>query len=615
MSYFIENLEVIKDIDKELYDGILALDNVVDNIQTIDSKVAKDGSKYLEIYIGDKAVAMNSTYKPEVEADKYAQRFEMYKNESQIFVFGFGNGVFPRSILKNNQENNKYFFYEPNVEVFFHILKNYDIRDILNDKNVVLFVEGLNTEKMQIYVTSCVTYKNFEKFYVENLPKYKEIYEGVFFAATSMCQNIRNYAQADFNTRKLYSQKTVSNYVANLKYIFDANVIEDYRESIPCDIPVFIVGAGPSLAKNIKLLKEVKNHGIIIAAEAALKILLAADIMPDLVITADTHKALYWITDVTKGEIPFLIDSGANSDFLNLLHNPKIIYATTMCNYYKNLFGLSNRKLATLQSGGSVTTLAFCLACHLNMETIIFVGQDLAMTGFQEYAGWEDLRTRGFQRELIAVKGNIEETVFTTDDYKLYIEWFNMFIADVCKSNVINATEGGAYIEGTQVMTLREVVDKFCKQEFYVERMLNEIESSFNVEEKIRVYKKILATRQECKAVKQKINDAIEDLDNALRLLQRGGWPEKEINKVEKSVDKVNQFLNQSEIMEFLQIRTVGEEKELVTYLENKSEDVYGETINLYHRTKNYMENLLSANEELYLMFSSLIDEIRDRFE
>ena len=124
-----------------------------------------------------------------------------------------------------------------------------------------------------------------------------------------------------------------------------------------------------------------------------------------------------------------------------------------------------------------------------------------------------------------------------------------------------------------------------------------------------------MATRQECKAVKQKINDAIEDLDNALRLLQRGGWPEKEINKVEKSVDKVNQFLNQSEIMEFLQIRTVGEEKELVTYLENKSEDVYGETINLYHRTKNYMENLLSANEELYLMFSSLIDEIRDRFE
>ena len=97
--------------------------------------------------------------------------------------------------------------------------------------------------------------------------------------------------------------------------------------------------------------------------------------------------------------------------------------------------------------------------------------------------------------------------------------------------------------------------------------------------------------------------------------MQRGGWPEKEINKVEKSVDKVNQFLNQSEIMEFLQIRTVGEEKELVTYLENKSEDVYGETINLYHRTKNYMENLLSANEELYLMFSSLIDEIRDRFE
>ena len=59
----------------------------------------------------------------------------------------------------------------------------------------------------------------------------------------------------------------------------------------------------------------------------------------------------------------------------------------------------------------------------------------------------------------------------------------------------------------------------------------------------------------------------------------------------------------------------MGEEKELVTYLENKSEDVYGETINLYHRTKNYMENLLSANEELYLMFSSLIDEIRDRFE
>ena len=48
------------------------------------------------------------------------------------------------------------------------------------------------------------------------------------------------------------------------------------------------------------------------------------------------------------------------------------------------------------------------------------------------------------------------------------------------KMEVINATEAGAKIEGTKIMTLQEAVDTYCQKEYSVANIFEEVEPIFS---------------------------------------------------------------------------------------------------------------------------------------
>ena len=56
--------------------------------------------------------------------------------------------------------------------------------------------------------------------------------------------------------------------------------------------PIIIVSAGPSLNKNIKVLKEAKDRAVIIAVSTALKALLSENIIPDIVTIIDADEKM-----------------------------------------------------------------------------------------------------------------------------------------------------------------------------------------------------------------------------------------------------------------------------------------------------------------------------------
>lgn len=79
----------------------------------------------------------------------------------------------------------------------------------------------------------------------------------------------------------------------------------------------------------------------------------------------------------------------------------------------------------------------------------------------------------------IMVPGNIEKEVPTRGDFKMYLEWYNQYIKD-CKEyrkqfKVINATEGGAKIDGTEVMTLKDAIDRECKKEIDIQECFEKL--------------------------------------------------------------------------------------------------------------------------------------------
>ena len=56
------------------------------------------------------------------------------------------------------------------------------------------------------------------------------------------------------------------------------------------EIPAIIVGAGPSLDKNINLLGRAQGHSMILASDAALKPLLLQGVTPSIVVNLDPQE-------------------------------------------------------------------------------------------------------------------------------------------------------------------------------------------------------------------------------------------------------------------------------------------------------------------------------------
>jgi hypothetical protein len=142
-----------------------------------------------------------------------------------------------------------------------------------------------------------------------------------------------------------------------------------------------------------------------------------------------------------------------------------------------------------LTAGATVAHLAFYLAVYMGCDPIIFVGQDLAYTGhvfyvpgvevhhawrselnrFQtiEQKEWERIvRNRPI---LMRVPGALGGELYTDELLFTYLEQFEKDIASVSQ-RVINATEGGAMIRGTEVMPLREAGERFCNKAIDPER-------------------------------------------------------------------------------------------------------------------------------------------------
>jgi len=63
------------------------------------------------------------------------------------------------------------------------------------------------------------------------------------------------------------------------------NIPEERLREIIEGKTVYVVGAGPSIKRHIKILKTLKNKSVIISADGATKALLEEDILPDIIVS------------------------------------------------------------------------------------------------------------------------------------------------------------------------------------------------------------------------------------------------------------------------------------------------------------------------------------------
>ena len=246
--------------------------------------------------------------------------------------------------------------------------------------------------------------------------------------------------------------------------------IWDLGEHLPRDVTVIIVAAGPSLTKNVDLLKLAKGKSIIMAVDRAYETLIDHGIEPDFVVLLDPRKPLSYCGNRKGFKTPLLCKLEGSPEIMVNHKGKKVIY--DQVDYITNIYNLLNKKFYNIGNGGSVTTAAFSICANLGFERIAFIGLDLAFQGEQSHSGnIQEINQNIFNEFLVDdIEGN---KVRTRDDWYAFLNWFELVITQLTDIEVIDATEGGAKIAGTRIMTLQEVINKYCNKSIDCMEVIN----------------------------------------------------------------------------------------------------------------------------------------------
>ena len=257
----------------------------------------------------------------------------------------------------------------------------------------------------------------------------------------------------------------LGNALINAVFANPINDLDAYRD-LHKNKPILVVATGPSLNKQMPLLAQYKDQFVIVAVDPAVPILKSHGIVPQFVMSIDPKKRPYWKYNELDDDTTFVIEIGCCPD-VAWSNNKK--YLVTSC--HKDVHRLITSLGAHapyLQTGGSVGTSAFSLACHMGGNPIVMIGMDLAWTDGKDHA---EGYVSQYSREVLdarhakgfEIEGHDGKPVRTERQLLYYKTWFEQRIQQLPDRLIVNATEGGALIKGAIQIPFSSVCQEVSK--------------------------------------------------------------------------------------------------------------------------------------------------------
>lgn len=596
MNIYDSNLDVIKRMRCNLYNGIMN-DKRESNGNTgiqVTSVPTKDGNMTITVNLDHQMYRLNSIYQPKNEAQIWASDFSYQNIDNVTVMFGLGNGIFLRELMSKKREEDRVIVYEPSPEIFLHVLEYYDITDLLSDEQITIAVVGINENEFESELEKYVTWSNVETQIVCMHPQYEKMFlEGVKTFLTIISEH-NNGVIINRNTVAYFSRDIIENTLKNLRHMKDSNTVFDLIGELPKNVPAIIVSAGPSLDKNIDLLRQAKGKSVIIATDTAMKFLYAHNIIPDFCVTLDAMKPVSYMDDPRFMEIPMFTKVESSWAILGKHNARKIFYN---CQEYMNkLYEKVGKKISFYESGGSVATGAFSICAALGFERIVLIGQDLAYEGDRTHAGSLTDRIRGEEEGIRYVEGIYGEKVKTRHDWYLYLKWFEQAIEEVKSfAVVIDATEGGAKIQGSVVMTLREVIDQYCIHDIDCAQIIRKKAKTLTDLELNQIYRYMQDGLEEFDAMYQQAKRAKILCEQILNRLKNKGDFDAKLVKKAQEIGSINEVLEKNTVYslvnEYVSELTMHVLKDIYKFTDDEDEN----QINTFKRAKSFYEAMISS--------------------
>lgn len=602
-----QNLEIIEHRDARMYQAILDYEPRW-NQDIATSEVAKNGDTVIAYHKEGRDYYLNSRYNPASEAEKFMADCCDVLEQCFITLYGLGNGAFAREFFHRNTKNTGCFVYEPCADIFMRAMHDVDLRDLLASERFFLAVSGINEDQFGLWLQDYFGIFNEGKNKYLMMPIYKKLFpEQLGFYHDVITDKFTNY-RMQANTVLDLGKRFAYTSIQNMRFLPGCRAGLSYVNAFPKELPVIIVAAGPSLEKNVELLREAKGKAFILVVDSAIRTVMKRGIRPDAVITVDNNKELKNFEVEGLSDIVMLSDMCANTDALELVKPKDLIFYTSDFLVWDRLFKEQGTEIRSLFSGGSVALAAMSLVIEWGFKRVIMIGQDLALTSGKQYADGEKLTgDEHFRGELITIKDVYGKDVLTKMDYFLFIKNIEDLAYSYPEVKFIDATEGGAYKKNTEIMTLRDAIDKYCTVKCDVEGILRSKKRLF--EDKTVILNTLNDMKLHLCEIGEQMQAISADCNRAADMLTKKIFNIQELKDINAKMAEVDDKLMGMEEQILFTKMAAQADYDFISTVHEEEKDELAESIRLYQNSAKYYKGIADAVPEI----NAMIDECRNK--
>lgn len=597
-----KNLEMLEKKNSILAE--LIKNNTEKNIEVLETK---DGNYTAKL----NGKLLHSMYKPFEEADKYISNYDI-KNKDVVIILGFGFSYYVQSILKELREDTKIFIIEHNLEVLKKCFEKIELSDILSNDKVYIYHTSQTFEfnydieaafKIGIVPEYEIINHKIEYFFYENdYIKFVEVFKNEI-------SNILMNTSTIFEFSKMWHRNSYINMIHFSNSIGINKIKNNYKE-----VPAIIVSAGPSLDKNIKYLKWVKNKAIIIAVGTSLKKLLNENIIPDFIMALDGGEPNWeHFKNMDYSKIPLIYEPMVHPNILKYHKGKKLVFVSQniVGSWGEHIFG----EKGFLKMGGSVALSCYDFAVYIGANPIILMGQDLAYTGGRTHVSGstyeKDIAKENKQDiHQLYLKDIYGDDILSDRKFFSFKMYFERFISGDKKRipdlKVIDCTEGGAKIDFTEIMTFKDVYFKYIyDKNINIENDLKIYFENINKEENIKkLYEAKNEITKKLNIVKKEVNKGIKILKNAIN--KKDYTEMEELNNIDILL---NENIEVSNLVRYISQHIISDVLKNIKK-ENDEEKVLNKNLKLYEGIKKGIEYNLKCIEDMVTITSIYTNHI-----
>ncbi|EQA8530037.1 motility associated factor glycosyltransferase family protein [Campylobacter jejuni] len=580
--------ESLKEIKSSKFELILGKDNLDINLKD------NSGGGYSENLLYQDPIKELQTM-----LNTYNDKYLLYP---VLYFYGFGNGILFKALLQNKNHQHIVVF-EKDIEIIwimFHIL---DFSNELQSARLMI----LENDKLQTqdYTELCSSkpFFQFSRIYFLELMShyYERFHEDILGLNKKLAENFKNIILRNGND-PLDALEGIEQFVYNLPQMITH---PSYKELLSkrknLSDTAIIVSTGPSLTKQLPLLKKYASKATIFCADSSYPILAKHGIKPDYVCMLERTEITAEFFNHDFGEfdkdIVFVCAGVVHPKAIEYLKGRNRKYLIIPRYLYFPIY-IKLKYFDFLYNTPSVAHMSYFLSVLLNHKNIIFIGQDLAYAengnshpdDYQNSANYESQMYEHILTEAYGGKKEIKT-------HEVWIFFKQILEAMIIKYHITtyNCTEGGARIEGTIekpfLWACENLLHKDLNKPF---EKLEPLSLNKQNEFLLKAYYKVCKSIKHCRDFSKILSNDFNNIQNIyLNLNKKENDLNLAIRKIDEFKNKLENIKQMQDLYEILQpLRTQFELNLARIYVLNPKtkEDAFNKSILWIKEHLEFME-------------------------